>query len=180
MLGSNKESVLKVISKYQDNIKEICIWAKTASPPASSERCLSNQYEFILCLSKYDRKGKQFVRAFFDNRSGGQENIANCLIRNMQKDNKCPEHKATFPEWLPEFFIKLFSKEGDLVLDPFMGTGTTAYVAKQMQRRFIGFDLSEHYCNFARNRLNQLNIFGFSNPQNKQPSFAVNQKRLDF
>jgi len=178
MLSSNKLAVLNIFSKYKDNIKEICIWAKTNCPPASSENTLSNQFEFIIVLSKYDRVGKQFQRAFFDNRTEGQGNISNCIIKPSQHDNLCSDHKATFPEWLPEFFIKHFTREQDIVLDPFCGSGTSCYVSKQLNRRFIGFELSQNYCNFANKRLNQENVLDLNFKVNKD--FVPSQKRLDF
>lgn len=52
-------------------------------------------------------------------------------------------HSAAFPEWLPEFFINLFTDEGDLVLDPFLGSGTTLRVAKRLQRSSIGVEVHE-------------------------------------
>ena len=51
-------------------------------------------------------------------------------------------HSAAFPEWLPEFFIALFTDKGDLVLDPFLGSGTTARVAQRMGRIAIGVELN--------------------------------------
>jgi site-specific DNA-methyltransferase (adenine-specific) len=54
-------------------------------------------------------------------------------------------HSATFPQSLPEWFIKLFTQEGDNVLDPFVGSGTTCVVAKQMNRSYIGIELKEEY-----------------------------------
>ena len=51
-------------------------------------------------------------------------------------------HSAAFPEWLPEFFIKLFTDEGDVVLDPFVGSGTTSRVAVRLGREAIGIDIN--------------------------------------
>lgn len=62
-------------------------------------------------------------------------------------------HSATFPEALPEWFIKLFTKEGDLVLDPFMGSGTSLRVAKRLNRRSIGIEILAEYCERARKEL---------------------------
>ena len=63
-------------------------------------------------------------------------------------------HAAAFPESLPEWFIKLFSKEGDLVLDPFSGSCTTLRVANALKRNAIGIELSEEYCVAAAQKLN--------------------------
>ena len=62
------------------------------------------------------------------------------------------------PEDLIMFLIKLSSNENDLILDPFMGSGTTAVACKQLNRNFIGFELSQKYCDIANNRLNQNNL----------------------
>lgn len=59
-------------------------------------------------------------------------------------------HSAAFPKALPEFFVKLFSDPGDLVLDPFVGSGTTCVVAKGLGRRFIGIDSDANSCELAR------------------------------
>jgi site-specific DNA-methyltransferase (adenine-specific) len=62
-------------------------------------------------------------------------------------------HSAAFPESLPEWFIKLFTKEGDLVLDPFSGSGTTMKVSKALNRSSIGIELSEEYCEASSKEL---------------------------
>ncbi len=54
-------------------------------------------------------------------------------------------HSAPFPEWLPEFFINLFTDEGDVVLDPFLGSGTTFRVAQRMNRIPVGIELNREY-----------------------------------
>jgi site-specific DNA-methyltransferase (adenine-specific) len=62
-------------------------------------------------------------------------------------------HPRAFPERLPDFFIRLLTKEGDLVLDPFLGSGTSAVVAKRLRRRFIGFEQEREYVEVARRRV---------------------------
>lgn len=63
------------------------------------------------------------------------------------------KHPATYPDKLVEDIVYCFSKPGDLVLDPTVGSGTTCVVAAQTQRRYIGIDVSEEYCQVARERL---------------------------
>lgn len=62
-------------------------------------------------------------------------------------------HSAVFPEKLPEFFIKLFTKPDDLVVDPFLGSGTTAVVAQRLKRRFLGFEIKPEYFQVAQERI---------------------------
>jgi DNA modification methylase len=69
------------------------------------------------------------------------------------------DHSAAFPESLPIWFIKLFTKPGDLVLDPFLGSGTTVISAAKLQRRFIGIEVKPEYCELARSRIEDLGFF---------------------
>ena len=62
-------------------------------------------------------------------------------------------HSAAFPEALPEWFIKLFTKEGDVVLDPFAGSGSTAVSSILMGRQFITFELDDGYSKLAQERI---------------------------
>lgn len=63
------------------------------------------------------------------------------------------KHPARFPEQLAEFFILAGTNEGDLVLDPFSGSGTTCVVAKKHNRRWIGIDANPDYCELAKLRM---------------------------
>ena len=63
------------------------------------------------------------------------------------------QHSAVFPEALPEWFINLFTRPGDTVLDPFVGSGTTSVVAQRMQRNSIGIEILTDYAERARERL---------------------------
>ena len=75
----------------------------------------------------------------------------NVLYLATECSNK--NHSAAFPEELPEWFINLFTKENDVVLDPFVGSGTTAVVSKRMNRRYIGIDIVSEYCILTRKQL---------------------------
>lgn len=74
-------------------------------------------------------------------------------VLNLATECGNKEHSAAFPEQLPEWFIKLFSSYDDLVLDPFSGSGTTSVVAKKLNRRFIGIEINEKYCEISKNRI---------------------------
>ncbi|MDR1923100.1 MAG: site-specific DNA-methyltransferase [Planctomycetaceae bacterium] len=76
---------------------------------------------------------------------------SNVLHLATECSNK--KHSAAFPEALPEWFIKLFTQEGDTVLDPFMGAGTTNIVANRMNRNSIGIEIVQEYCELVRQRL---------------------------
>ena len=66
---------------------------------------------------------------------------------------KVTGHPAPFPEELPHRLIKLYSFPGDLVVDPFVGSGTTCVVAKKLNRRWLGFDIEPAYIKLARKRI---------------------------
>lgn len=69
-------------------------------------------------------------------------------------------HPAVFPIALPKKCIELFTHKGELVLDPFMGIGTTLIAAKDLGRNAVGFDLNKDYVGFAKKRLTQTNLQG--------------------
>ena len=65
-------------------------------------------------------------------------------------------HPAMFPEHLAERVLKLFSYKNDIVLDPFNGAGTTTAVSKKINRRYLGIDISQDYCETAERRLTEI------------------------
>jgi site-specific DNA-methyltransferase (adenine-specific) len=86
--------------------------------------------------------------------SGFGKNISNWLSRTsayptnvLYMPTECgnKNHSAVFPEALPEWFIKLFTQEGDWVLDPFAGSGTTIRVAQKLRRNSVGIELQPEY-----------------------------------
>jgi site-specific DNA-methyltransferase (adenine-specific) len=62
-------------------------------------------------------------------------------------------HPAVFPEYVIQEFIKLLTKQGDIVLDPFMGSGTVGVAAKKLGRHFIGIEINPEYCKYAEERI---------------------------
>lgn len=102
--------------------------------------------------------------------SGFGKNISNWVDREMayptnvlhlatECNNK--NHSAAFPEALPEWFIKLFTKEGDVVLDPFMGSGTTNFVSQRMSRNSIGIEILPEYYNMVKKQLEPVKLILF-------------------
>jgi site-specific DNA-methyltransferase (adenine-specific) len=96
--------------------------------------------------------------------SGFGKNISNWLGREMayptnvlHMATECGNrnHSATFPLELPAWFIQLFTQEGDMVLDPFLGSGTTAVACTQLDRRYIGIELNPEYIPIAEQRIKE-------------------------
>jgi len=79
----------------------------------------------------------------------------NVGFMNSSKDKITFQHPATFPEQLAKDHILSWSNQGDLILDPFVGSGTTCKMAKSNRRRFIGVDISKEYIKIANKRLQQ-------------------------
>lgn len=77
---------------------------------------------------------------------------SNVLQVNLGKNNMA-KHAATFPAAIPEFFIKVFSDKGDLIYDPFMGSGTTAAAARDLGRKWIGSEISAEYYKLIQERM---------------------------
>ncbi|HRG76283.1 MAG TPA: site-specific DNA-methyltransferase [Leptospiraceae bacterium] len=102
------------------------------------------------------------IRDNAKNGSGFGKNISNWTERDKVYPNnvlhlatECnnKNHSAAFPEALPEWFINLFTKEGDTVLDPFMGSGTTVIVAERLFRKGIGIEIFSDYYKLAETEL---------------------------
>ncbi len=165
ILANNKKAYLKIISEFQDNIKEIIIWHKKQVQPAIQPTVLSSAFEFVIVFSDNLKAEKRaFERCFFNNREKGQlnKNIIYGDNSNCEKlDKNKSDNKAVFPKYFVRWFIDKFSQEGDLILDPFMGSGTTAIVAKENKRNYIGFEIDQNYIKEAQRRLNQKQLTQF-------------------
>ena len=94
---------------------------------------------------------------FYTNNDGFYSNGQFATVWNMRYNTKESKeklnHNAFFTIELPENFIKISTNENDVVLDPFMGSGTTAVACKKLNRRFIGFEINPEYCKIAEKRL---------------------------
>lgn len=100
--------------------------------------------------------------------SGFGKNISNWLNRDkafpsnvLHLATECSNknHSAAFPEELPEWFIKLFTKEGDVIMDPFMGSGTTNLVAQRLRRNSIGIEIVPEYYEMVKKQLPPVQLY---------------------
>ena len=156
------------------------IYQKTGAVPIAGKRYYQ-QFEYMFVLSKgvpktinllRDRKNKNAGK-FLCNKSRRKEDgtighlnsyvIAEYGIRfniwqyhpGFEGDRLRHQHPATFPDQLAEDHIKSWSNEGDTVLDPFAGSGTTGVACINLNRKFIGYEINPKYCDIAQKRIDE-------------------------
>ncbi len=154
-------------------------WGSWKSPSCPT---LTRPYEFVCIYGKDSTKhtgkrediditGKEFLN--YRN--------AHWTIQAEVQMRKKYDHPAMFPEELVYRALKMFSYQNDVILDPFNGAGTTSYVSKKLNRRFIGIDMDEKYCETARERLNYAELpFEFDNPYEDKPDEEELKTIFDF
>ena len=150
IVTGSKRAFFKIIGDFSDNLKEIIIWDKGNGQPAMQEQVLNRRSELLLVFENDYPISRQFRSAVF--KRGTLDDV--WLIKRERKKGVV-NHGATFPEELIKTILKNFSKENDVVYDPFLGTGTTAIVAKMMNRRFIGSELSKEYYEISKKKLKE-------------------------
>ena len=79
------------------------------------------------------------------------------MLPSLSSDSFSGAHFATFPREIPELCIKAGSRPGDIVLDPFCGSGTTGVAALTLGRKFVGIDLNKDHLELARRRIEAVN-----------------------
>ena len=149
-------------------LRQDIIWNKPNPMPESvKDRCTkSHEYIFLLSKSKnYYYDNEAIKEPTKENGAGSYSGIAKGNTtknkRSVWTVNKKPykgAHFATFPPELIEPCIKAGSQKGDIILDPFIGSGTTAMVAKSLGRHYIGCELHESYNDLIQNRVSQYTI----------------------
>lgn len=156
ILSNNKIAYLNILHKFKKNIKDIIIWHKKQTEPSIAKTCLSSQFEVIIVLTKEEFAEKRsFEKANFNNREKGNQayNVIYGDSASVKKYRADIDNKATFPEYFVEWFVEKFSVKNDLILDPFMGSGTTAVVCKKLERNFLGIELDKTYIDYTYKRL---------------------------
>jgi site-specific DNA-methyltransferase (adenine-specific) len=134
----NKVDVFRYLGQYADSIFDVFIWGKNNPMPAAGGS-ITNAYEFVVCFGSELKSNKSYTK--------------NLYVTNVNK-GIYDKHKAIMNIEAADFFTYHFMLEGDVVYDPFMGTGTTAVSAKKFGVNYIGSEISEEYCRVARERLN--------------------------
>jgi site-specific DNA-methyltransferase (adenine-specific) len=129
------------------------VWYKPNATPLLSKNRLAPSIELIWLASK----SKKY---FFDYDKAKEINHGK-QMRNMWEisaSRHVTSHPTEKPERLLERIITLGSKENGLVLDPFMGSGTTGVVCKRNNRKFVGIEIDRNYCEMAKNRIENTQI----------------------
>lgn len=134
------------ISKSELNIYQLIIWNRLSSPNIRKDLLLPCT-EHIYWLTK--SKPKVF-----------KENLPKEFQSEVWTINpdKNSHHPAPFPKKLVENCILLSTEPGDLCLDPFLGSGTSAIVSKSLNRNFLGIEIDEKYLNLTKKNLEDLNL----------------------
>ena len=148
-LTGNKVALFKLIGHFSEILKEVIVWDKVNGQPAIQEGVLNSQYEVILVFDSSNAISRKFDTATF--KRGTLSNVWN-IKRGKKYSSK---HGATFPVELAERVILNFADKNALILDPFIGLGTTAIAAINTKRNFIGFELDKDYFEIAQNRIEE-------------------------
>lgn len=163
--------VSKIMIEIGFNMRGEIIWNKSAgagistawgSFQSASNPILRDVHEYILIFSKgnYKRERDKEEKELRKDNITKEEFIEwTKSVWTMNTESaKRIGHPAPFPEELPNRLIKLFSFTNDIVIDPFMGSGTTAIAAIKNNRNFVGYEINKEYINLANNRISNLKI----------------------
>jgi site-specific DNA-methyltransferase (adenine-specific) len=144
ILSNNKKIYLEFMNEFKDNIKDIAIWKKQAVAQIQKGK-MATGYEFMVILGKDSRMNFEY--------NNFPENNYVPNIQTWHKKESIKGHGATMPIEMARYFVEYFSKKGDLVYDPFMGTGTTAIASILQNRNYIGSEITSEYIDIANKRL---------------------------
>ena len=154
--------VAEIIKRSNFIVADRIIWKKkSALPNNTSSNKLTRIVEDIFVICR-----KSEIKTFMANKKVTSirkdrpsqkyyENVFN-FIEAPNNDGPCSLNKATYSSELCNKLIDIYVKPGGVVLDPFMGTGTTAVSCVKRGRQYIGFELSAAQCDYARQRINEI------------------------
>lgn len=148
------------------------IWEKPNCQPESVKDRPTKCHEYIFLLSK-NEKYKYDVNAV---KGPNNRRVRDVWSINTKAYKEASGHFATYPIELIEPCVKFGTDEGDLILDPFLGSGTTAVVANRLNRRFIGIELNPEYFDLSINRLYSE---GMSLPEERIDNYEGNSSTVN-
>lgn len=152
----------RIMTNIGYNYRGQIIWDKAASAGGScawgswnsaSNPSLRDIHEYILVFCKGNLKREKGVDTI--KKEDFLEWTKSIWHMNTESAKRV-KHPAPFPEELPHRLINLYSFKDDIVLDPFIGSGTTAVSAVKNGRKYVGYDISEDYINIANDRLSKI------------------------
>jgi site-specific DNA-methyltransferase (adenine-specific) len=148
------------------NMRGEIIWNKAASASPSTawgswqsaaNPILRDIHEYILVFSKGDYKREKGKKVNTISKQQFMEWTKSIWTMNAESARRIG-HPAPFPEELPFRLTQLYSFRHDIILDPFIGSGTTAISAIKSERKFVGYDISKEYINLAEKRIEPFKI----------------------
>jgi DNA modification methylase len=158
--------LMNVFVKNYFKLHDTIIWYRYNQQPANTDRQLTNQQEQIFMFRKFSANIKLDKQSaytknshIFDTKNVG--NVWKIPFNNSnfaKKETSSKYGHSGFPIEIPETSILLSTKENDLILDMFLGSGTTCVAAEQLNRRSIGIELNKGYCDVGVKRLSQLQM----------------------
>jgi site-specific DNA-methyltransferase (adenine-specific) len=156
--------ISKMMIEIGFNMRGEIIWNKAASASPSTawgswqsaaNPILRDIHEYILVFSKGDYKREKGEKENTISKEQFMEWTKSIWTMNAERIRRIG-HPAPFPEELPYRLIQLYSFKGDIVLDPFMGSGTTAVAALKSDRKFVGYEINNEYIELAEKRIKPL------------------------
>ena len=154
IVTGSKRSIFKMIGDFNEKLKDIIVWDKKHAEPAIQSQVLNRRTELILVFENDYPISRQFRSAVF--KRGTLSDIWQIGKNRKKKRNDSKTHGAAFPEELVTTILNNFTKAEDIIYDPFLGTGTTAVVAKKLNRRFIGSEILKDYYKIAQKRIREV------------------------
>ena len=154
----NRQSRFPNINRYQQLFEYMFVISKGIPNTTNIVKNIPNVEKPRTRMIKHrDRDGNWIKRKITTGEYHDRGNIWKYKVGggNTSNDKIAFNHPAIFPEKQAEDHIKSWSNEGDIVLDPFVGSGTTAKMAKYNKRKYIGIDISQEYIDIAKQRLVQ-------------------------
>ena len=176
IVSGNKEALFRILGHYHKEIKDMITWVKSTGQPASHDGLLNRASEQIYIFQKSNTKSRIISPHYFD-----KGELSDTWHISVHKKKNQKGHGAVFPVALVTRILTNFTKKDDVIIDPFLGTGTTLQVCQNEGRQGIGIELSEEYCKIAVERLKQSSMFSIPSPVQKTDKIErVQKKMFDF